>query len=121
MITPIDANGRGHEFIKGVNTFYAGLFDFDPIKSPDVLVPKLLRKTGDTWDLVTEFSPIWDDVKEEIHPDPADLAVSIINFFNAELEKIGDEGGTLTYNQRLILIFQMRLALVDGKLIIKSA
>lgn len=115
---PEDANGRGYAFAIGKNQFFAGLFDFDPVKFPGIVTPKLLIKNGTTWELVKAYDTIWKDVQEDIFPNPDDLAVSIVNNFNKELEKY-QEGGELSYVDKLALIFQMRLALVGGKLTIK--
>jgi len=118
MITPTDAQGRGYAFTIGANSFYAGLFDFDPIKWPGIVYPALLLKKGSDWELIKQFDTLWEDIQKDI--DVETLAGLIIKSFNETLKKYS-EGGEMSVIDKLAFIFQMRLALVKDQLVIKAA
>lgn len=113
-LNPEDARG-GYEFQIGANTFYTGLFTYpaDPISYPDILQPFLLIKNGSNWDVIDEYDALWTDLQEDITPDR--MAVEIIKRFNKTLEQY-TTGGAMTWNQKLIAIFQLRLVLVNQQI-----
>lgn len=81
---------------------------------PMALQPLLLKKEGQEWVIISKPSIIGQEIQEEQTPEWA--AKMIINYFNDELNELGQ--GELTWNQRLILIFQTRLALVNNQFVI---
>lgn len=81
----------------------------------DVIQPLLLKQNDADWNVIKEYDIIWLDLQESLTPDY--VATSIVTMFNKELEKL-QEGGALTWNQKLIAIFQLRLALVDNQFVI---
>jgi len=120
-INPNNSKG-GYEFQIGANTFYAGLFTFpaDPVTFPDILQPFLLIKNGSGWDIIDEYDPLWTDVQEDIYPDPERIAIAIIDRFNLSLEQY-TVVGAMTWNQKLIAIFELRLVLVNQQIEIRES
>ena len=116
MITPTDARGRGKSFSIAENDFYIGLFDFhDQVNFPGFAYAALLLKVDSGWETIDSRQAIWKDTQENFTPE--ELAPFIINDFNKTLLNYG-EGGEMTYIQTLAAIFQTRLELVEGQLVI---
>ncbi len=115
MNAPAETKGRGHLFTIGVNSFYAGLTDEDPVKWPGILKPKLYLNDNAEWKEIAEFNAIWKSLQSEY--DPEEITAEILIHFNSILEDY--EGGDMTYEEKLIVIFQTRLEVVNGQLVIK--
>lgn len=94
------------------NIIVIGFVDKSTAAHADIIQPVLLKQNGADWEVLKEYDVIWNDLKEELTPDY--IASSIVNMFNKELEKL-QNGGELTWNQKLIAIFQLRLSLVNNQ------
>jgi len=116
-MNPTEAKYK-YDFTLNGKSFSAGLYELDAAKWPDILTPILFINEAGKWSEVARFDTIWSDLKEDVNPDL--MATLIVKKFNEALKQYGGVG-ELSWNQKLGAIFQMRMALVDGKLIVKSA
>jgi len=96
------------------NIICIGFLDKSDPKNPDVLQPALLKQNGKDWDIVKLYDTLPSNIQEDVSPGM--IATLIINDFNKEISKLS--GGSLTWSQQLILIFQTRLAMVNNQFIL---
>lgn len=104
-----------HEFQIGGEQFAIALVYQDKVKWPEAVTPTLYVETGGNTEKLIAYDTLWDDLKEELGEEY--IANSIVSRFGKELEKRG--GTAMTFNQKLAAIFQLRLAVVNGKLILR--
>lgn len=113
-MTPSDAVYEGFSFTIRGNELFIGLFEYNPVKWPDIVYPALLHKQNGEWVEIDERLPIWSDQQEDFKPEI--MMSHILADFNKTIESIGGEA--MTWNQKLAALFLL-LVVEDNQLVLK--